>query len=115
MSADSYTSIYHLTKHGWVDGPAGCYLSAEQAAAILPPVGKLLTLRYLEFTPYIKTSYTCIVDYITPDRYVDLLRAVVTYGVYPPAMKKEAEKYGHDEQLAKLFAGPFARHKVEMV
>jgi len=114
MSADSYTNIYHLTKHGWVDGANGCYLSAADEAAVLPPVGRLVTLRYREFTPYIKTSYACTVDYVT-DRYFDLLRAVVTYGVYPPAMQDEAEKYEHDAYLIKFFPGPFAKNKVETV
>jgi hypothetical protein len=115
MSADSYTSIYHLTQKGWVDGPEGCYLSAEKVAAVSPPVDRLVTLRYLEFTPYIKTSYTCIVDYITPNRYVDLLRAVVTYGMYPPAMQRYADKYDHDELLSRFLVGMDTKRKMEQV
>lgn len=112
MSADRYTSIYHLTKNGWVLGVEGCYLSKEQEQAALPPVGRLVTLRYEESTPYLKTSYSCIVDYVTSDRYFDLLRAVALYGAYPPDMTKMAEQYNHDKQLMQMFAGTFARQKV---
>lgn len=105
MSADKFTSIYHLTQRGWEAGARGSYLSEKEEAASLPPVDRLLTLRYHESTPYIKTHYSCSVDYITNTRYEKLLWAILTYGVYPPAMVKQIDQYEQDEQLAKIFAG----------
>lgn len=114
MSADRYTSIYHLTKTGWVAGAEGCYLSNTAIAANLPPVDRLLTLRYEESTPYYKTHHSCHVDFITPKQYEKLLWAVLTYGAYPPAMAAEIDEYRQDAQLAKILAGTFPR-KTESV
>lgn len=114
MSADRYTSIYHLTKTGWVEGASGCYLSQLEKSVALPPVDRLLTLRYEESTPHIKTHYTCVIDFITARQYEKLLWAFLTYGAYPPAMMSQLENYGQDTQLAKILAGTFSR-KTESV
>jgi len=95
MSADKYTSLYHLTSAGWVSGAEGCYLSKEEEKSNPAPSNCLLTLRYEEFTPYAKTVYSCGVDYIVDATNAKaLLRAISIYGIAPPEKLDENEKYG---------------------
>lgn len=84
MSADRYTHYWHLTPDGWVEGAVGQYLSDEQSKEKTPK-NRLLTLEYEErqSSQYSPPDHSLRVTVITGWRYADVVRAILTYGLYP--------------------------------
>ena len=84
MSFDRHANIWHLTTAGWVFGVTGMYLSAAQEKENKPN-NPLLTLKYEEnqSSQYSKPACHMEITYVNPRQYADLVRAILTHGLYP--------------------------------
>jgi hypothetical protein len=93
MSVDRNTDFWHLTPDGWVCGASGMYLSEAQSKEKTPN-NCLLTLKYEEYqtSQYSKPDHYMRVTYIDACRYADVVRAILTYGLYPDHGAGQDEK-----------------------
>ncbi len=93
MSVDRNTNFWHLTPDGWVCGASGMYLSEAQSKEKTPN-NRLLTLQYEEYqtSQYSKPEHYMRVTYIDACQYADVVRAILTYGLYPDHGAGQDEK-----------------------
>jgi hypothetical protein len=106
MSADSYSSIYYLTRDGWVKGPSGQYLTEKDMLANTPR-DTLITLEYNDHqtSMYSRPDRTIRALAISQYGYAAAIRALLTHGMYPDCRETDAaNRYNHDLELSALIS-----------
>lgn len=106
MSVDRHGEVFHLTENGWQAGAYGMYMSDKEEHAGAPE-NRLLSLKYEEYqtSAFSRPDHYIHVIYFNTRRYDDIVRAILTHGLYPDHKsnnKRVTENYGQDEELMQL-------------